>query len=198
MAERNKQSTEAAVREIRRRTRRKFAPEEKIRIVLEGLRGEQLVRIDVEPVVDRPPVLAGLISTAGRDPLAVLRQPQAEVDTVVVQGCPQPAPVAGHRVPGPELLEPPTVGSVEPRATVLPGGEMALPLAGLVLDLAVRPRKCRPRRAGWCCTGRDARPSSFPGGARGRAGGSRRSPGRCARPRGSMRQTLSDDSRAPS
>ena len=38
-----KQSTEAAVREIRRRTRRKFAPEEKIRIVLEGLRGEQSV-----------------------------------------------------------------------------------------------------------------------------------------------------------
>ena len=40
MAGRKKQSTEAAVREIRRRTRRKFAPEEKIRIVLEGLRGE--------------------------------------------------------------------------------------------------------------------------------------------------------------
>jgi transposase len=38
-----KQSTEAAVREIRRRTRRKFAPEEKVRIVLEGLRGEQSV-----------------------------------------------------------------------------------------------------------------------------------------------------------
>jgi transposase len=38
MAGRKKQSTEAAVREIRRRTRRKFAPEEKIRIVLEGLR----------------------------------------------------------------------------------------------------------------------------------------------------------------
>jgi hypothetical protein len=36
-----KQSTEAAVREIRRRTRRKFAPEEKVRIVLEGLRGKQ-------------------------------------------------------------------------------------------------------------------------------------------------------------
>ena len=33
-----KQSTEAAVREIRRRTRRKFASEEKVRIVLEGLR----------------------------------------------------------------------------------------------------------------------------------------------------------------
>jgi transposase len=38
-----KQSTEAAVREIRRRTRRKFSLEEKIRIVLEGLRGEQSV-----------------------------------------------------------------------------------------------------------------------------------------------------------
>jgi transposase len=36
-----KHSTEAAVREIRRRTRRKLAPEEKVRIVLEGLRGEQ-------------------------------------------------------------------------------------------------------------------------------------------------------------
>ncbi len=43
MARRKKQSTEAPVREIRRRTRRKFAPEEKIRIVLEGLRGEQSV-----------------------------------------------------------------------------------------------------------------------------------------------------------
>ncbi len=43
MARGKKQSTEAAVREIRRRTRRKFAPEEKVRIVLEGLRGEQSV-----------------------------------------------------------------------------------------------------------------------------------------------------------
>jgi hypothetical protein len=35
-----KQSTEAAVRDIRRRTRRKLSPEEEIRIVFEGLRGE--------------------------------------------------------------------------------------------------------------------------------------------------------------
>ena len=35
-----KQSSDAAVREIRRRTRRRFSAEEKIRIVLEGLRGE--------------------------------------------------------------------------------------------------------------------------------------------------------------
>ena len=43
MARTKKQSTEAAVREIRRKTRRKFAPEEKVRIVLEGLRGEQSI-----------------------------------------------------------------------------------------------------------------------------------------------------------
>ena len=34
---------EAVVREIRRRTRRKFSAEEKIRIVLEGLKGEESI-----------------------------------------------------------------------------------------------------------------------------------------------------------
>ncbi len=43
MTARKKQSTEGAVREIRRRTRRRFSAEEKIRIVLEGLRGEMSV-----------------------------------------------------------------------------------------------------------------------------------------------------------
>lgn len=38
-----KKSAEATVREIRRRTRRKFSAEEKVRIVLEGLRGEASV-----------------------------------------------------------------------------------------------------------------------------------------------------------
>ncbi len=38
-----KQSSEATIREIRRLTRRKFSPEEKIRIVLEGLRGEESI-----------------------------------------------------------------------------------------------------------------------------------------------------------
>ena len=52
MSKARKQSTEAAVREIRRKTGRKFAPEQKIRIVLEGLRrrfrqkqGETLPRL---------------------------------------------------------------------------------------------------------------------------------------------------------
>lgn len=34
------QSTESIVREIKRRTRKKYSSEEKIRIILEGLRGE--------------------------------------------------------------------------------------------------------------------------------------------------------------
>ncbi len=36
-------STEKAVREIRRKTRRRFSAEEKIRIVLEGVRGEESI-----------------------------------------------------------------------------------------------------------------------------------------------------------
>jgi len=43
MPSKKKPSAEAAVRDIRRKTRRKFSAEEKIRIVLEGLRGEESV-----------------------------------------------------------------------------------------------------------------------------------------------------------
>jgi len=43
MAARKKQTSEAAVREIRRRARRRFSAEEKIRIVLDGLRGESSI-----------------------------------------------------------------------------------------------------------------------------------------------------------
>jgi transposase len=38
-----KASAEKAVREIRRKTRRRFSAEEKIRIVIEGLRGEESI-----------------------------------------------------------------------------------------------------------------------------------------------------------
>lgn len=37
----SKRSVEHTVRDIRRRTRKKYSAEEKIRIVLEGLRGEE-------------------------------------------------------------------------------------------------------------------------------------------------------------
>ena len=39
----NKRSVEKTVRDIRRRTRKKYLAEEKIRIVLEGLRGEESI-----------------------------------------------------------------------------------------------------------------------------------------------------------
>jgi transposase len=38
-----KDSAEKAVREIRGKTRRRFSAEEKIRIVIEGLRGEESI-----------------------------------------------------------------------------------------------------------------------------------------------------------
>ena len=43
MNEKKKPGPEAIVREIKRNTRRKFSSEEKIRIVLEGLRGEESI-----------------------------------------------------------------------------------------------------------------------------------------------------------
>ena len=43
MTEKKKKGPEAVVREIKRNTRRKFTSEEKIRIVLEGLRGEESI-----------------------------------------------------------------------------------------------------------------------------------------------------------
>ena len=46
MPRRKKQSSEAAVRDIRRKTRRRFSAEEKIRIVLDGMRGELSVALD--------------------------------------------------------------------------------------------------------------------------------------------------------
>jgi transposase len=43
MNTKKKSSSESIVREIKRKTRRKFSAEEKIRIVLEGLRGEESI-----------------------------------------------------------------------------------------------------------------------------------------------------------
>lgn len=39
----SQQSSESLIREIKRKTRRRFSAEEKIRIVLEGLRGEESI-----------------------------------------------------------------------------------------------------------------------------------------------------------
>ena len=43
MKPKDHQSPESVVREIKRKTRRKFSSEEKIRIILEGLKGEESI-----------------------------------------------------------------------------------------------------------------------------------------------------------
>ena len=43
MAPKTRKSPDSVVREIKRKTRRKFNPEEKIRIILEGLKGEDSI-----------------------------------------------------------------------------------------------------------------------------------------------------------
>jgi transposase len=43
MAEESNTTVEATVRDIRRKTRKKYSAEEKVRIVLEGLRGEEKI-----------------------------------------------------------------------------------------------------------------------------------------------------------
>ena len=43
MKPKTKRSPESVVKEIKRKTRRKFNPEEKIRIILEGLKGEDSI-----------------------------------------------------------------------------------------------------------------------------------------------------------
>jgi transposase len=72
-----KQSTESTVREIRRRTRRKFSPEEKIRIMLEGLRGEQII----SDLCRREGIAANLYYRWSKDFLEVGRK-QLAGDTV--------------------------------------------------------------------------------------------------------------------
>ena len=44
-------NSEAVVREIRRKTRRQYSAEEKIRIVLEGLKGEESIPTPMKPAI---------------------------------------------------------------------------------------------------------------------------------------------------
>ena len=45
MAPKTSKNPESVVKEIKRKTRRKFNPEEKIRIILEGLKGEDSISV---------------------------------------------------------------------------------------------------------------------------------------------------------
>jgi len=63
MPRKKKQNSEAAVREIRRKTRRRFSAEEKIRIVLDGLRGE----VSVADLCRREGIVANLYYRWSKD-----------------------------------------------------------------------------------------------------------------------------------
>jgi hypothetical protein len=53
MSPKKKASPDSIVREIKRRTRRKFTAEEKIRIVLEGLCGEENITQSMETSITK-------------------------------------------------------------------------------------------------------------------------------------------------
>ena len=66
MEPKTNRSLESVVREIKRKTRRKFNPEEKIRIFLEGLKGEESIAdicrregIASKPVLQMEQVVSG-------------------------------------------------------------------------------------------------------------------------------------------
>jgi transposase len=63
MPRRKKQSSEAVVRDIRRKTCRRFSAEEKIQIVLDGLRGE----ISVAELCRREGIVANLYYRWSKD-----------------------------------------------------------------------------------------------------------------------------------
>jgi transposase len=78
MPRRKKQSSEAAVRDIiRRKTRRRFSAEEKIRIVLDGLRGE----VSVAELCRREGIAANLYYRWSKDFLEAGKK-QLSGDTV--------------------------------------------------------------------------------------------------------------------
>ena len=80
-------------------------------------RADELMHVDVEPVVHRPAVCAARVDAAADDRLVVLRQPELDVDAVLGEVGSQPPPVTG------ELLARPDVGK-----TLLSRGRSCGPL----------------------------------------------------------------------
>ena len=63
MARQKKKSAESIVKDIKRQTRRKFSSEEKIRIVLEGLKGEE----SITEICRREGIVPGLYYRLSKD-----------------------------------------------------------------------------------------------------------------------------------
>jgi len=83
MSLKTKTSPESVVRDIKRKTRRKFTVEEKIRIVLEGLRGEQSITdlCRKEGVHPTPANMKRAVEKLGE----IFGQTRQKVDTVEIK-----------------------------------------------------------------------------------------------------------------
>ena len=101
MSTKKKSSPDSIVREIKRRTRRKFSAEEKIRIILEGLRGEQSIadlcrREGIHPSIyykwsktfleaGKQRLIGDTIREAGSDEVKELRTENTELKQLVAE-----------------------------------------------------------------------------------------------------------------
>jgi transposase len=101
MSTKKKPSPESIVREIRRKTRRKYSAEEKIRIVLEGLRGEKSItdlcrKEGIHPGIyykwsksfleaGKQRLTGDTVREAGSDEVKVLRAENEELKQVVAE-----------------------------------------------------------------------------------------------------------------
>ena len=101
MSTKKKPSPDSIVREIKRKTRRKFSAEEKIRIILEGLRGEQSIsdlcrREGIHPSIyskwskafleaGKQRLVGDTIREAGSDEVKELRSENTELKQLVAE-----------------------------------------------------------------------------------------------------------------
>lgn len=101
MSAKKKPSPDSIVREIKRKTRRKFSAEEKIRIILEGLRGEQSItdlcrREGIHPSIyykwskafleaGKQRLVGDTIREAGSDEVKELRSENVELKQLVAE-----------------------------------------------------------------------------------------------------------------
>jgi hypothetical protein len=69
-------------------------PSSGMHVDAEPLPEAKFVRVDVDPVVHRPAILAVLVDTAAGDALVVLRQPEVDADPALGESCARSSPIA--------------------------------------------------------------------------------------------------------
>ena len=92
-------STEKVVREIRRHTRRRFSAEEKIRIVLEGLRGEESIAALCRREGLAPNIYYRWSKSVKSSTVVHCRSLRSINNSLIIIYCLLSAPYADHRHP---------------------------------------------------------------------------------------------------